>query len=91
MLSIVIAANCATCDTARELAVYAREALPELKVEIVELDGEQTVPAGVVATPTYLLDGQVIYLGNPSPSQLIQKIMEHGNDAVGSTGKKGKD
>ena len=47
---------------------------PGAAAELVELDrtppGEQ-VPSGVVGTPTYVLDGRVRWLGNPSPEELL--------------------
>ncbi|MDP9407638.1 MAG: DsbA family protein, partial [Actinomycetota bacterium] len=43
-------------------------------VEMVDLDrlprGRMT-PEGLVGTPTYVLDGQVRWLGNPSPGELL--------------------
>jgi len=53
-----------------------RERFPLLQVDLVDLDAGHSVPNGVVATPTYLLDGTVISLGNPRREDLVRKLAE---------------
>ncbi len=73
-LEIVVAPDCAACDEARAIARIVRERFPTLNIDVIELDGERSMPDGVVATPTYLLDGRVISLGNPRRHELINDI-----------------
>jgi hypothetical protein len=73
-LDIVIAPGCSGCDEARAVACTLREQLPALHVNLIELDGRRPPPDRVVATPTYLLDGAVVSLGNPRASELIRMI-----------------
>ncbi|MBI4496894.1 MAG: hypothetical protein HY689_03205 [Chloroflexi bacterium] len=40
------------------------------------MDGPQPVPPGVVATPTYVLDGRIISLGNPYRDILVAAILD---------------
>jgi hypothetical protein len=46
----------------------------DLKVELNILTGAEPVPPDVVATPTYLLDGRPIHLGNPRPVALVSEV-----------------
>jgi hypothetical protein len=73
-LEIVVAPWCPTCAWARALAEEVRAGFPDLEVTVVELDGRQAPPPGVVATPTYLLDGVVISLGNPRRQDLARLL-----------------
>ncbi len=74
LLQIVVSRDCAICEESRSIAVQMRGMFPLLQVDIIELDGGRSIPDGVVATPTYLLDGTVVSLGNPRPKDLIKKI-----------------
>lgn len=76
LLQIVVALDCPTCEESRLVALGMRERFPLLQVELIDLDAGHPVPDGVVATPTYLLDGAVISLGNPHPEDLINMITE---------------
>lgn len=78
-LMIVVAPGCPQCDRARALAAALAERFPTtLRVELLDLADGRPVPPCVVATPTYLLDGVVIALGNPYPETLEMLIAEHG-------------
>jgi hypothetical protein len=48
----------------------AAQAFPAVRVRVLELDKEDDPPAEVFATPTYLLNGRVVFLGNPGQSEL---------------------
>ena len=73
-LEIVVAADCPGCGEARAIAAEVQARYPALTVDLIELDGRRPVPARVVATPTYLLDGAVIALGNPRRAVLLDAI-----------------
>ncbi len=62
------------------VAMAMREIFPLLRVDLIDLDAGHPLPDGVVATPTYLLDGKVISLGNPRSEDLIKTIA--GPDAL---------
>ena len=74
VLEIVVTEDCFGCDEASRLAALIRREFPDLKVELHILTGAEPVPPGVVATPTYLLDGRPIYLGNPRPAALVSEV-----------------
>ena len=73
-LEIVVAPDCLACEQAHVIAREVQARHPALHVDVIELDGQRLVPTGVVATPTYLLDGAVIALGNPRRDVLLQEI-----------------
>jgi hypothetical protein len=73
-LEIVVTPQCQGCDEARAVAQAMRRRFPTLEVDLIKLDGRRVPPDHVVATPTYLLDGAVISLGNPSRSALARII-----------------
>lgn len=73
-LDVVVKPGCSSCDEARRLARAIAAGWPELDVRVVELGGDDGAAEVVVATPTYLLDGRVVSLGNPSVDQLERVI-----------------
>jgi len=74
VLQIVVTPECFGCDEASRLAALMRREFPGLEVELHIVTRTAQVPPGVVATPTYLLDGQPIFLGNPRPAALLSKV-----------------
>ncbi len=74
-LQIVVDGGCSLCDRAWALADRARIQFPALRVEMVNLAHLGTVrPEAAIAVPAYLLDGRVIFLGNPDPAQLTRTL-----------------
>ena len=73
-MRVYVAAACAGCIRARELVADLRRSRPRAAVEVVDLNrpsGGHAPPAGLVGTPTYVLDGRVRWLGNPSAGELL--------------------
>ena len=71
LLEIYVQDGCFGCERSLELAERAREAFPEMQVEVVDIRSAAGVyRSQVAATPTYILDGEIISLGNPSPAEL---------------------
>ncbi|MBI4214012.1 MAG: thioredoxin family protein [Chloroflexi bacterium] len=74
LLEIVVASDCPGCDEARAIAEEIRSRFPDVGVDLLEVGRGRPMPATVFATPTYLLDGVVAWLGNPSRQQLAELI-----------------
>jgi hypothetical protein len=74
LLQIVVTPECLGCAEASRLVALMRREFPGLEVELHILAGTGQVPAGAVATPVYLLDGQPICLGNPRPAALVAEV-----------------
>lgn len=74
-LMIYVAQHCSTCDYTYEVAAAIQREYPQVHIQIVDLEQTtEAIPEFVFATPTYLLDGRVWSLGNPSPAQ-VQETM----------------
>ena len=85
-LEIYIAEHCENCREALRLAELARR-VQGVEVRIINLDTTtEAIPARIVATPMYLLDGQVVSMGNPYPDDLLRML---GQPAGGSSQQSG--
>lgn len=74
-LEVYVADHCYGCTEARALAKEVATRFPALDVEIINLDQLGTKrPSEVFAVPTYLLDGELLWLGNPSREDAVQDI-----------------
>ena len=74
-LVIYVMAHCAVCDYALETADWLRARYPQLNLRVVDLaNPQEPVPEIVFATPTYVLDGRVWSLGNPSRADVMQTL-----------------
>ena len=71
LLEIYVQEGCFGCQRSFELAERARGAFPEMQVEVIDMLSTTGIyRRQVAATPTYILDGEIISLGNPSPAEL---------------------
>ncbi len=74
-LDVYVTRRCFGCDEALRLAEAAARRFPALSVRVVDLEREpQARPAGLVAVPTYMLDGRVVSLGNPRQGDLFRQL-----------------
>ena len=70
-LTIYVTNHCDLCRYALEVAADIQARYPQVVLRIVNLEtSQEPIPEAVFATPTYLLDGRVWSLGNPSQEQL---------------------
>jgi hypothetical protein len=74
-VTIYVLPDCGNCDYAREIAALIRHEYPQVEIAVVDLaNPAEPVPDAVFATPTYLLDGRLWSLGNPSPEQVRERL-----------------
>jgi len=72
---IYVAEHCFVCEYSYEIAELIEQEFPQVYVRIVNLtQTTESIPDAVFATPTYLLNGQVWSLGNPSPEQVTETL-----------------
>lgn len=72
---IYVADHCSVCEYAYEVAEAIRDNFPQVDVQIVNLSKTtEAVPETVFATPTYLLNGRLWSLGNPSPQDVRSRL-----------------
>jgi hypothetical protein len=72
ILHVYIADDCWSCQETRRIAAEAARQFPHLQIELRDMG--QTRPDDVFAVPTYVLNGRVIFLGNPTREELNQKL-----------------
>lgn len=76
-LRIYIARHCPTCGESLLLAREVKDRLPDIKLEVINLDDEGGLNLDdVFSVPTYVLDGTTIWLGNPEPDELFSRLAE---------------
>ncbi len=68
--------GCVTCERSRALLDDIVLVYPNLDVQVVEVDETKPLPIEVIAVPTFVLQGQVISMGNPTLAELIALIGE---------------
>jgi len=75
-LDIYVSSGCRSCRRSLELAAHIRKAYPEVAVNIIDVSREHraTNRHPVIATPTFVLNGARLSLGNPSPAALEAAI-----------------
>lgn len=84
-LTIYVTAHCANCAYATDVAVSIRRAYPQTIVRVIDLaDPQEPAPDSVFATPTYLLNGRIWSLGNPSAQQIHAALGAFVDNAPGT-------
>lgn len=74
-IDIYVAQHCGTCAYAYEVAAEIRCQFPHVQVRIVDVETTtEVIPEAVFATPTYLLNGRVWSLGNPSSAKVQETL-----------------
>ncbi|MGH2557495.1 MAG: hypothetical protein ACRDJH_00410 [Thermomicrobiales bacterium] len=82
LLEIFVTPGCLGCETALEMADSLRSrAISAVDVRLIDLSAPGAKrPDAVFAVPTYLLDGQVLSLGNPEEEWLIEQLATSANE-----------
>ncbi len=76
-VQIYVADHCQNCQHAYVVAERIRQEFPQVILEIVNLSQTtEGIPEAVFATPTYLLNGQMWSLGNPSMTDMQERLTE---------------
>ena len=73
VLDIYITDNCWSCEESIRIAKDVAPLFPNAAVNLLNINGN-TLPEGVFAVPTYVMNGKIIFLGNPTREQLIDKL-----------------
>lgn len=72
ILQVYIADDCWSCRETRRIVTDVAPNFPEITVEVLAVG--ESLPEDVFAVPTYLLNGRVIFLGNPTRDELSRKL-----------------
>ena len=73
-LDVYITNDCWSCEESERIVLDVSAKIPEVNVEFIDMEKTVNKPENVFAVPTYLLNGKVISLGNPTREELYQKI-----------------
>jgi hypothetical protein len=72
-LKVFVEEDCWSCSESRRLIAEMAPQFPQVAMEVVDLSQQQWPPK-IFAVPTYTLNGEVISLGNPYPTELRRKL-----------------
>jgi hypothetical protein len=78
VFEVVVAPHCFGCERALGLVAEVQQRFPGLVVRVVELKESSPPRPGVVAVPTYLLGGKVLFIGNPTLEALQRALTQAG-------------
>lgn len=74
-VEIYVTEHCRICEYAYEVAKVIRSDFPEIELRVIDLaQATEEIPEAVFATPTYLLNGRLWSLGNPSPEDVQERL-----------------
>ena len=74
-LHVYIREKCWSCQEARRLVEEVKPLFPGVEIELRDV-GDERRPDQVFATPTYILNGRTLFLGNPTIEELTLKLIE---------------
>lgn len=75
MLRVYIAEDCPGSARACELVLHFQALHPDIPLELVDVHAPgATVPPEVFGTPIYTWQNQIVFLGNPSETELLEFV-----------------
>jgi hypothetical protein len=74
VIEIYISGHCFVSAYTYEVVEMIQREFPQVDVHLIDIEQTVDVPDTVFATPTYLLNGQVWSLGNPSPEKVREAL-----------------
>lgn len=69
VLQVYVSSDCWLCAESRKIVADVVPNFPDVALELLEMNG-RTLPEPIFAVPTYVLNGRVISLGNPTRQEL---------------------
>jgi hypothetical protein len=72
-LDVYVRDECWACEESRRIVADVAPQFPEVAIKLRDINNGN-VPSKVFATPTYVLDDRVIYMGNPTREELKEKL-----------------
>jgi hypothetical protein len=81
MLRIYVSAQCPGCDTARARLERLRAERPDIPALLVDVAAPGAAAPRVIGTPIYTWRERILFLGNPSEQELLERVtVLHGDD-----------
>ena len=75
MLEVYVREGCWSCAETEQIIADVQQDFPAVQMALRDINQYQP-PDVVFATPTYLLNGRVLFLGNPTRAELSRKLNE---------------
>ena len=72
-LNVYVSEDCWSCTETREIVSEMRVQFPDVEISLYDTDADLW-PNDIFAVPTYMLDGRIISLGNPTRQHLQNKL-----------------
>jgi hypothetical protein len=72
-LHVYVMDECWACDEARRIVAQIGPLFPDANVELRDLNDSRR-PDAVFAAPSYVLDGRIAFLGNPTEGELAARL-----------------
>jgi hypothetical protein len=69
VLQVYVSSDCWSCAESRRIVADVVPNFPDVVLELLEMNG-RALPEPIFAVPTYVLNGRVISLGNPTRQEL---------------------
>ena len=82
-LIVFVSDHCPTCPDAVDIAKKVNERYSWLEVELFNVDEEEPQD-DVFAVPTYMLDEEIVFLGNPGDERIAELFESEASTAPGS-------
>ncbi len=73
-LTVYIADDCWSCAETQRILDDIMPNFPNVLLNVVDME-QEPMPENVFAVPTYLLDGKIISLGNPTRDALQKRLV----------------
>ncbi len=78
-LEVYVVDDCSSCERAQNFVAGIINRYANLKIDLFNLSNPDTIsPDNVFATPTYILNGSILFLGNPSLEELDERFKKVG-------------
>lgn len=75
MLRIYVADDCPGSPLARRRAISVQQQAPDIPCEVVNISIPGAIlPSTVFGTPTYTWNDHILFLGNPSEHELLERV-----------------
>ncbi|MBI2850546.1 MAG: hypothetical protein HYX80_05820 [Chloroflexi bacterium] len=75
VLDIYVAKHCFGTAEALRIAAEVGRQLPDIEVKVTIFDEiSRSEAPHVIATPSYILNGKLLFLGNPRLAELVKKV-----------------
>lgn len=74
-LDVYVEDACWACNESLRIVADITPLFPGVEIELRNIDDDRR-PEAVFATPTYVLNGKILYMGNPTREELAQRLTD---------------